>query len=229
MIDNNSFNSFNFYLNGIVDEKQQLQSLKDKKKELDEMIKEMTWQDLVVEQLNESGNFHSYEVDFNKKTLDKIKEIKDIYQNFKHLKSIGQEILFQDEQLTMDCSIQVDIHNNRIDISGDGIPRSIRCLGLGCKIYRAILKYEDYLSSEDHNLSSYGKMLWNSLRKDPMFYTFYRKNRAFCFSSDKDPKRIIDILEKNINPDNFNQVLWDTDFVEKHRSLILNSSLAPLL
>lgn len=229
MIDDNSFNSFNFYLNGIVDEKQQLQTIKDKKTELDEMIKEMPWQDLEVEVLPKNGNSNCYEIDFNKITLAKIKEIKDIYEKFIHFKDIGHEILFQGEQLSMDCSIQVDIYNNRVDISGDGIPRSIRGLSLGCKIYRAILNYEDYLSSEDHNLSSFGKMLWNSLRKDPMFYTFYRKNRAFCFSSDKDPQRIIDILEQNINPDNFNQVLWDTDFVEKHRSLILNSSLAPLL
>lgn len=229
MIDDNNFNSFNFYLNGIVDEKQQLQTIKDKKKELDEMIKEMPWQDLEVDVLQKNGNSNCYEVNFNKTILDKIDEIKEIYENFKHLEGVGQEILFQGERLSMDCSVQVGTLNNRVDISDDGIPRSIRGLGLGCKIYRAILAKEEYLTSEDHNLSSHGKMLWNSLRRNNMFYTFYHRTRAFCFSSDKNPKTIIDILEKNINPDNFNQVLWDNDFVEKHRSLILNSSLEPLL
>lgn len=229
MIDDNSFNNFDFYLNGIVDEKQQLQTIKDKKKELDEMIKELPWQDLEVEVLQKNGNSNCYVVHFNKKTLDKIKEIKDIYENFKHLEDVGQEILFQGERLSMNCSVQVGTLNNRIDMSDDGIPRSIRGLGLGCKIYRALLDKENYLTSEERSLSSHGKMLWNSLRRNNMFYTFYHRTRAFCFSSDKDAITIIQILEENISPESFNQVLWDNDFVEKHRSLILNSSLASLL
>lgn len=229
MIDDNTFNNFDFYLNGIVAEKQQLQNIKDKKRELDEMIKEMTWQDLQVEVLPKNGNSNNYEINFNKKIISKIDEIQNIYESFNHLEGVGQEILFQGEQLSMDCSVQVGTLNNRIDINEDGIPRSIRGLGLGCKIYRAILEKEDYLTSLDHNLSSHGKMLWNSLRKNELFYTFYHRTRAFCFSSDKDPVTIIQILEENISPENFNQVLWDADFVEKHRSLILNSSLASLL
>jgi hypothetical protein len=229
MIDDNSFNNFDFYLNGIVDEKKQLQIIKRKKEELDEMIKEMTWQDLVVEKLNKNGNSNNYEINFNKKIAGRIEEIKNLYETFNHLEDVGQEILFQGEQLSMDCSVQVGTLNNRIDISGDGIPRSIRGLGLGCKIYRAILEKEDYLTSSDHNLSSHGKMLWNSLRRSDLFYTFYHRTRAFCFSSDKEPKEIIQILIDNISPENFNQMLWDNDFVEKNRSLILNSSLAPLL
>lgn len=229
MIDDNSFNSFDFYLNGIVDEKQQFQTIKDKKEELDKMIKEMPWQDLEVEELLKNGNSNCYEVNFNKIILDKIDEIADIYENFKHLESVGQEILFQGEQLSMDCSVQVGTLNNRVDISGDGIPRSIRGLGLGCKIYRAILEKEDYLTSEERSLSSHGKMLWNSLRRNDMFYTFYHRTRAFCFSSDKDPKTIIQILEKNIDPLCVNQVLWDNNFVKKYRSLIQKSKLISLL
>lgn len=229
MIDDINFNNFDFYLNGLVDEKEQLQIIKRKKEELDKMITEMSWQDIDVVSLPKSGNSNSYEINFKKKILKKVNEIIDIYESFTHLEGVGQEILFQGEQLSMDCSIQVGTLNNRIDISSDGIPRSIRNLGLGCKIYRAVLEKEDYLTSSDHNLSSYGKMLWNSLRKSALFYTFYHRTRAFCFSSDKNPEAIIKILEQNINPANFNQVLWDNDFIEKYRSLVQNSSLAPLL
>ena len=226
MIDNDSFNNFDFYLKGIVKEKEQLQNITDKKKELLKMIKEMTWQELVVGPVIKNGNSNCYEIDFNKKILVKIKEIKDIYENFTHLQNVGQEILFQGEQLSMDCSVQISTLTNRIDISGDGIPRSIRGLDLGCKIYRAILEREDYLTSSEQNLSSHGKMLWNSLRKNKMFFTFYHSTRAFCFSSDKEPSIIIQILKDNISPENFTHVLWDTDFVKKHCSLIKKSNLA---
>lgn len=229
MIDDNSFNNFDFYLNGIVDEKKQLQIIKSKKEELDKMITEMPWQDIVVVTSKQNGNSNCYEINFNKKIENKINEIQNIYENFNHLEGVGQEILFQGEQLSMDCSIQIGTLNNRVDIGGDGIPRSIRGLGLGCKMYRAILEKEEFLTSCDYELSSHGKMLWNSLRRSNLFYTFYHRTRAFCFSSDKDPKIIIQILENNINPENFNQLLWDKDFVEKNRSLIQNSSLATLL
>lgn len=229
MIDDNSFNNFDFYLNGIVDENEKLKEIIERKNQLDKKIKEITWEDLVVEFTECNGNLDCYEVDFNKGILEEIEQIKNIYENLEHLEDVGHEILFQGDHLSTDITIQISQLNNRIDMTGDGIPRAFRNLGLGCKIYRAILEKVDYISSEDHNLSSHGKLLWNSLRKNEMFYTFYHRNRAFCFASDKDPNVIIRILEENINPDYINQILWDIDFVEKHRSLIQKSRLADLL
>lgn len=229
MIDDNSFNNFNFYLNGIVNEKVLINEIIERKDKLEKKIKDISWKDLVVEFSHNNGNIDCYEVDFQEDILQEITEIKSIYENFQHLEDVGHEILFQGDHLSTDITIQICQLNNRIDMTGDGIPRAFRNLGLGCKIYRAILEKVDYISSEDHNLSSHGKLLWNSLRKNEMFYTFYHQTRAFCFASDKDPNVIIRILEENINPDYINQILWDIDFVEKHRSLIQKSRLADLL
>ncbi len=227
MIIDEKFNVFSFYLNGIVNEKKQLASLSSKKKELDILIKDVNWRDLQIDKDPNNGNFRCYTVYLSTEIINKVDEIEILYKSFKLLDDIGQEILYEGDSLSMTCHIQVGSIDQRIDMSGDGIPRSIRGLGLGCKIYRAILIYEDYLSSEDHNLSSYGKMLWNSLRKNSLFYSFYDKNYAYCFASDKDPNFIIQTLEKKFKYSD--EILWDDDFVINHSFLIEKSDIGYLL
>ncbi|MBE8723382.1 hypothetical protein [Flavobacterium hungaricum] len=229
MIDDNSFNDFDFYLNGIVTEKEQLPTINRLKDELDVMIRDMTWQNLVVTENSKQGSIKSYKIGFDARIKNKIEEIQQIYQNLNHLNVVGHEILFRGDHLHMECSIQVNTLSNRIDIVGEGIPRSIRGLGLGCKIYRAILDHEEYLTSKEEGLFGNGKILWNSLRRNPLFYTFYYNTRAFCFAADKNPQEIIQILEDQINHHIITNILWDNDFVREYRPLIEQSNLRSLL
>lgn len=229
MITDDEFNSFEFYLKDIVTEKEKLKIIKEKKDELISLIKDINWSDLVIIENNQNGNSKLFEVDFNEQIIQKIEYIKNEYKHLRLLVDVGQDILFEGNELNMRCPIQIDILSNRIHITGDGIPRSIRGLGLSCKIYRAILEHVDYVSSEGDRLYGYGKLIWNSLRKSDLFYTFFEKSRGYCFASDKDSSDIIRILEKEINIDSVDELLCDESFIKKNKAIIKKTSLNKLM
>jgi len=227
MIKDKKFNEFDFYLKGIVDEKKQLAILSRKNKELNKLIKDVKWSDLKVEKEANNGNLKCYTVYLSSKISKKVANFEMRYKSFKHLEDIGREILYAGDELFMTCHIQISRLDQRIDIGNDGIPRSIRGLGLGCKIYRAILGYENYITSREDSLSSFGKILWNSIRKNSLFYTFYDKNNAICFALDRPPELIIQDLEKYFIYSK--EILWDDDFVSENRLLLMESSIGHLL
>lgn len=229
MINDKSFNDFDFYLKGIVDEKSTIRKIHEKKQQLIVLIKNCRWQDLKVEPNPPNGsNTKSYVVGFKDDIAQKVSEIENSYNSLNHLNRVGHEILFEGDELSMNCTIQISKLDNRIDICNDGIPRSIRKLGLGCKIYRAILEFEDFITSRDSQLSDFGKILWNSLRRNIMFYTFYTEYHAYCFASDKSSSEIIRTLEKELATEQGN-VLWDEDFLKINKREIEQSSLKSLL
>ena len=108
---------------------------------------------------------------------------------------------------------------------GDGLPRGFRKLGLGPKMYRRIIEAESFVTSNNHNLSQFGKLLWNKIRNDKMFYTFYNQRSAFAFASNHDPGMIIETLERVINFKCYDKVLLDKDFVSNYKHLLIKSQL----
>lgn len=227
--DNKKFNDFEGYLKGIVDEKEKLSLAFSEKQKLKEFLKELNWDCLEVESQKQNGNSRCYEVRFNDDVLLKISETENgISESFNHLKTVARDILYEGDDSSFYCSIQMESLDNRIHMSGDGIPRYLRKLGLGSKIYRAILEKENFIFSNSQNLSEYAKMVWDSIRKDPLFYTFFTKYHAYCFASNKPPVEIIQILEEQFEHWD-EEVLWDEDFVSQHLSLIQKSKIKHLL
>lgn len=227
MISDEKFNSFDFYLKGIVDEKEQLKQLKT---EIITLIKNIQWQELELE-IDDCDEPFSIEVDFNNCIKYKISEIASRYNSLKHLKDVGRQILYEGEISSLDLKCSLTVKKNRIDMSGFGIPILFRGLGLGCKIYRAVLEKckIDFVCSRNYDLSGYGRLVWQSLRKDDTVYTFFHKNAGFCFASDKDSAKIISILEKEINANDVEKVLCDEGFYYNNLDLIKKSSLASIL
>jgi hypothetical protein len=229
MIDQCTFDEFNFYLSGIENEKIKLSELQIEQEQLFSELKNISWQQLRVEAKPRDGsNTISFTVTFEQAFLDRIGKLHKSYSQLKHLSDVGEDNLFKSSNYATSCQIQLCAFSNRIDMSGCGIARSFRQLGLGCKIYRAMLEHADFLSSEDRNLSGYGKLIWNSMKNSNLFYTFYTSEKAFCFSADKKGEEILAILERNIDPVFIHALLWDKDFLKKFTPLIRESKLASL-
>lgn len=225
MISNNKFNNFNFYLTGFVEEKKLLADLISRVIILKEQIKNISWTQLVLkeEEPNESMT-HYFEVRLTEDIQEEIIAIDSIYQEFSHLKSVGENCLYGSENNSEYCfRVQISKIDNRIDISGDGIAPGFRKLGLGCKLYRKMLDKFDFICSEDRNLSAYGKLVWNSMRKNEMFYTFYTPVKAYSFTSEKPVIEILNIL--TVETKYVNLFLWDDNFLEQNRELIMNSDM----
>ncbi|TKC62418.1 hypothetical protein FBD94_09370 [Pedobacter hiemivivus] len=223
MIKQITFDAFDFYLNGVEHDKQRLIALKIEQNNLFAVLKKLNWQDLkVLPKPEDRSNSMCFEVQFEQRHIDVINELKNTYSNLRYLEDVGLENFFEGDILATSYDIQIGKLDYRIHISD--IAKSFRRLGLGCKIYRAILEYTDYITSEERQLSGYGKLIWNSL-----FFTFYTERRAFCFASDKDGAQILKVLEEKINPEYIDNMLWDEDFVERFKPLIMKSKLAILL
>jgi len=227
MIDDESFNNFDFYLKGVVNERNYLQRAYQDYNTLLEQVKELSWRQILVDRIANCGNQRSYSVGLPENLKSRFLEIFDHKNELKHLQNILEENYSLDEEESVYCTVQVNNLDQRIDISGGGLYKQLRGLGLGWKTYRALLEHEPYLSSRNHELYDYGRLLWNSIRRRQDFYSFYNKNNGFCFASDKDSLEIIEILEKMMKSQS--EMLWDTDFVSQNKALILRSSISHLL
>ena len=172
--------------------------------------------------------FRSFEVNLPESISEQIIDIKSDYESFEYLTAIGEVNLFgSEETTTSNFNIQVSNFSNRIHITGNGISLGFRNLGLGCKLYRKMLSEFDYISSEDDSLSANGKMIWNSMRQNEMFYTFYTPIRGYAFSSDKPAQEILTVLCNKTKTQN--SFLWDDDFLEENRELILSSEMTKFI
>ena len=223
MITDNDFNNFDFYLKGIVDEKKILKEIQNETIDFIELIKNINWDELTIEEDENNSNTTFYEIRFSEEIENKIENIKEKINRLNHLKQVGENILYGGDIHSFVIRIQVSKINKRIDISGDGIPISIRGLNLGWKLYRAIIEKEEYIITLNKDLSGFGKLLWNSLRNNENLVTFFHENGGFCFSMETQPNRIIKILENETKY--FENLLFDNTFLEKNNALINSSEL----
>jgi len=226
MIQDQNFFLFDFYLSGIDEDLNLIKEIKNQKTRLDIAIGNVRWDELIIVISINSGNSKTYEVSFPEEITKIIGEIQQTINRLRHLEKVGDEILFAGEFDRLYCPIQVRNFDKRIHIGQAGIPRSIRGLGLGVKIYRAIIEAEDLITSNATELYGFGKLLWNSLRKSELVFTFFTKTHGYCFASDSDVQTVLDILSSKINNQITDHILWDETFFGLYRDEILRSPLA---
>lgn len=228
MISNDQFNNFDFYLNNLDQEKNRLDILIQKKIKLVELLKNIDWKELEVEIDSYENHLKPYKITFGTEAFKLEEEIKELLSFFDHLKTFSKEIVYGNESTDLSCRFNFDTNFNRIHISDPkGLPVAFRNLGLAKKIYRAILSKEEYIMSEDRSLASTGKLIWNSLRKSELFYTFFSKTQGYVFASNTSGIKVIEILESKINRENAQNILLDEIFTHKYPDLVQNSIFNP--
>lgn len=222
MISDSNFNNFNFYLSGIIEEKENLRIIKSKKEKLDELLQKIDWKDIDIDLKGESGHTKTYKISFGGEINRFVEEIESIINGFQHLRQVAHEIIFGDEATELNCLVHYNSLSKRVDIPTEGLPISIRNLGLSIKIYRLLLTKEKYITSEERGLSGYGKLLWNSIRKSYLFYTFFTPTNAFIFASDRSAIEIIHTLNSVVGKENRNSFLIDDTFRNLNEERIEN-------
>jgi len=169
---------------------------------------------------------------FFKNTLVQIEDIDyDIYKKY-------FDIIFPDgNQNYLDTEIEIEKNNfNRIHIP-IGLPKICQGLGIGKKIYMAVINKIKYVSTNklDRNLDSV--FVWDSLRKEKLLYSFIRKEQMICFDINCKFEYVKNILlnyfkfeiEELKNNIQNNQYILDTDFREKYYGEILKTDLKYLV
>jgi hypothetical protein len=114
---------------------------------------------------------------------------------------------------------------NRIHINGDGIPYSLRQLGLGKKIYKRIIKEVGFISTQDDKSYKYSHLLWLSLTKDEEVYCFISPNLIIATLKNSIPSNFFLILKtafKNIPP---RDCKFEKVFCEKYSDKLIEHQL----
>lgn len=230
MIGDDEFDNFDFYLKGIHSERCLLEDIRKRKSELDGKLKSLSWKDIVIEKQPENGsNSEYYEVSFGAEISGAIAQIENIIESLKHLDTEGKAILYGVERLDFRIVLAVSKLDNRVDVQDSGLPHSIQGLGLGTKIYRSLVSLKGYLLSRDHQLSGQGRLLWNSLRRNPEFYTFFTKHIGLCFSSETPEEKILQTLEDVIPMDYPDELLIDPEFISKESKLFSQTRFSNMI
>jgi hypothetical protein len=229
MITNENFANFDFYLKDIHEVSNRCKLINENIEKLRTSLRKVKWEDMNLIVVDE-GNKVNLEIHFGEENQILFTNIMILVGEPDYTNAILNNLK---EQLGCEkelfCPAQIDVHlNNRIDINGGGIPPICRNLGLGKKIYRKILQDYRYITSVNDKTSMEAKLMWNSLRKDKMFSTFFYKNGALCFRSDEDPTFIIGKLEKLNNNLKLESLLWDENFKNENTELIQSSGLSKL-
>lgn len=228
MIEDNKFNEFNFYLNNIVSEKENLDNYIKDVDDLKKDIRKIRWNDLQLEKIENYENLRVFIISLPDDLQKRLDNFLIDERDFMFSETLIEYIFMDNTSSFKGCRFQIDSFTNRIDIPGNGLPRGFRKLGLGPKMYRKIVEEIGYISSEEYQLSEFGKLLWNNLRKNNLFYTFVNERRGFAFPSSEKAETILSILDEKFNF-NYSEALLDDDFEIKHTDLIIKTQMAKYL
>lgn len=115
---------------------------------------------------------------------------------------------------------------NRVHIPTN-LPRFLKNLGLGKKLYYYALDKVNYISSINIDRSKEAELVWDSIMDDKDVYSFINDSKIIAFKSDLEFDYIKDILETkfydiNIKDNNYSQCIIDDDFKEKYSKEIEN-------
>jgi hypothetical protein len=204
--------------NGYYENHEDILTQKKIKAELETIknsLKDIDWKDIGISRLRNDPegsrrcSVDSYTREINLR-LDTLKGI------IREIKDEETQDEFQELFNKILPEIHLELENfNRIHII-DGIPETLKDIGLGYKIYKALFRKFEYLSSDSYDANSNAKRIWDKIRKDSDYYTFLRGNRVLSIITDY--KGIIDLLEKfyynSIISGSKEGILIDPDFLK---------------
>jgi len=146
--------------------------------EIREDIKKISWKDLKVKKSGSSfSNFTIY-FQLPEHIVDKLKKIgNDFYKN---------EVLNKKMQIGVEAS-----NHNRTHI--EAIPSFMRGLGLGFKMYKAVVKRLGYITTFGDATPS-AKKMWSNLIQDPSFYVLLTDNGALLIDKRYDKYRSEELI-----------------------------------
>lgn len=162
----------------------------------------------------------------------------DDVNKFEEIYSKCFSIIYPDnEEIDLNTDIEIEkINFNRIHIPV-GLPKIVRGIGIGKKIYLAVIKKIKYISTNKFDRSLDSIFVWDSLRKDENIYSFVRNEQMICFDIKCEFKFISNILleffkydieDKKSDIDNNNYVL-DTDFKKLYLKELKQTELKYLI
>ena len=237
-IHNDDFDSKSSFISDVSKLKQNLRQL-DKK--IFELINIMSNEDSIELTPHVIENiriiFHVEIIGEASKVLDDIKKYTRVSDD--RLRKKYCSVIYPDgEERSFSTEIQLEPNNfNRIHLR-IGIPTIFRGIGLGKKIYRAVIKKYGYISTNKFDRTLDAINVWDSIRKDVDVYSFISmKDRMLCVNIDKRKDTIIKLLLKFFEPDIkermsgkiMNTYVLDTDFRMKFYDDIEKTDLKYIL
>lgn len=162
------------------------------------------------------------------------------------LKALDAQIAkFKDEDIRTDLeaddlahavytAVKIERDNfNRVHTS-EGYPQDLRGIGLGYKLYQALLQQFNYLSSDSGTYTSlYAQSVWNKLRKDPAYYTFLRDKKILCVLTTMPEPEMIPLLEDfyqlGLEYTSKKKTKLDPTFLQDKAEAVAQSRLSTLL
>ena len=142
---------------------------------------EYSYEDDIIS-LSYSDEIHALLVSLRYKTRKSSEEIEDkIFGN-------GWKDLFLEIEIDTDMFNRIDIMN--------GLPKFIKGIGLGKKIYKKLIKDFNYISSFDgYEPSIDSSMVWESIARDEDIFTFSNGDNLISFWNNYSYNDIINVLK----------------------------------
>lgn len=197
--------------------KKLLNDLNHKTKDLKKTFQNLNFDQILLEKQEEDKHKDIYNVRYAESIEIKIKKLKEISNKLDI--SLEDDYSFYPE-------IEIDKrYFNKIDII-DGIPKIIRGLGLGKKIYKKLIKEYDFISSINiySEPSIESSMVWHFLATDKDVYIFSNNDNFICFWKNYNPDKIISKLEEYFRYP-YDNIQLDDDFISLHQDLIKKSDI----
>lgn len=152
----------------------QMSELEDIKRD----IKKISWKDLKVKRSGSSFNNLTIYFELPEPIINKLKNIgNDFYKN---------EVVSKRMQMEIEAA-----NHNRTHI--EAIPGFMRGLGLGFKMYKAVVKRLGYITTFG-DASPSAKKLWSNLIQDPSFYVLLTDNGALLIDKKYDKFRSEEVI-----------------------------------
>lgn len=213
--------------------KKDLGDLKQLIDQFKENIKTIDWREIEIVLEDENLNTVHFSITLPNKLMN---DFDIIIEKINSLDSVfiqvGSDMLWGGEDSECDgfnITIQISkVMNNRIDITGNGLPIGFRGLGLGKKIYKKVISEVNYISSEEHKSYKYSHLLWSSLIIDKELYLFMNKDWVYAFPSTESPGSIISRIEVFFKHNSKGECAFDEEFVARNIAHLKESKIAHL-
>jgi len=202
-------------IQGAIKIKHEMKVLKKSMADFIQKIKTMEWKALKATKL-ENGNSINYTITLNDELVRDFKKMSDSISSSNKYSEVFHQIIYghpEDPYDEIEWSIDIrPIEDNRIHINGNGLPFSLREIGLGKKIYKKIINEVGYISTREDKSYKYSDLLWESLIRDEELYCFISTDKVIAVLKNNIPNNIYDVLQRSFGQFEKGDCLFTGDF-----------------
>lgn len=219
-LNKNIINKFNNYLNDIdsLD-----YNIRNEIKILKTYLIDIDYNEIFVGKQKNIDNKNIFKIsNFGKKITAQINLINNAITYIENEK-IKEDLIDFFEENYIDSYIEIEIEPdnfNRIHIP-NGLPSHFQGIGLSTKIYKAIMKKINYISSDDSSgyLNYASKFIWEKLAYDVDCYTNLSNRKILSFNTNCSKSIIKNILNEFIKTSNTKDIIIDPEIINLNLNL----------